>query len=146
MHVDFNKHYGNKLDRRLNVPVYLNENWQDSYGEHFALWSSDMTKCVKRVAPLFNRMVVFSTIQGSYHGHPDPLTCPPDRSRRSVALQYYTNGRPNEEVSDAHSTVWKARKGIDATEPVLRKITRGIKTVVEEVTPPVVTRLVKKLR
>jgi len=146
VHVDFNKHYGNKLDRRLNVLVYLNENWQDSYGGHFELRNDDMSKCVKQVAPLFNRMVVFSTIPGSYHGHPDPLTCPPDRSRRSLALHCYTNGRPDEEVSDAHSTVWKNRKGIDADEPMLKNITRGIKTVVKEVTPPVVTRVVKKLR
>jgi hypothetical protein len=25
------------------------------------------------------------------HGQPDPLTCPEDRSRRSIALYYYTS-------------------------------------------------------
>lgn len=77
-----------------------------------------MTKCVQRVAPDFDRIVVFSTIPGSYHGHPDPLTCPPDWSRRSLALYYYTNGRPAEEVSEAHSTVWKTRKGLDTPDPL----------------------------
>lgn len=124
MHVDLNKHYGNQLDRRLNVLVYLNENLDDSYGDHFELWNADVTKCVKRVLPLFNRMVVFLTMPGSYHGHPNPLTCPPDRSRRSLALYYYTNGRPDEEVSEANSTLWKTRRGIDAVEPMLPTVTR----------------------
>lgn len=146
VHVDFNKHYGNKLDRRLNVLVYLNENWEDAYGGHFEMWNHDMSQCVQRVSPIFNRMVVFSTIPGSYHGHPDPLTCPPDRSRRSLALYYYSNGRPVSEVSDAHSTVWYARKGVDGTEPAVRRIATGIKTAIKEVTPPIIIRLLRNLR
>jgi hypothetical protein len=146
VHVDFNRHYGNQLDRRLNALIYLNEDWQDSYGGHFELWNDDMTQCVKRVLPVFNRLVIFSTIPGSYHGHPDPLTCPPERSRRSLALYYYTNGRPDEEVSDAHSTVWKARKGIDATPSFAQTLKGGLRTVVKELTPPAIVKLVKKLR
>jgi hypothetical protein len=146
VHVDFNKHYGNKLDRRLNALIYLNEDWQDSNGGHFELWNDDMTQCVKRVLPVFNRLVIFSTIPGSYHGHPDPLTCPPDRSQRSLALYYDTNGRPDEEVSDAHSTVWKARKGIDAAPSVMTIVKQGVRTAVKELTPPILLRLVKKLR
>lgn len=146
VHVDFNKHYGNRLDRRLNVLVYLNENWQDSYGGHFEMWSSDMSRCVQRVLPVFNRMVVFSTVPGSYHGHPDPLTCPPDRSRRSLALYYYTNGRPETEVSDAHSTVWKARPGHDTPEPWRHRVGRAVRAAVKDVTPPVLLRALKRLR
>lgn len=47
----------------------------------------------------FNRTLVFLTTDYSYHGHPDPLDCPPGVTRKSVALYYYTNGRPDDEVS-----------------------------------------------
>lgn len=112
LHADFNKHPKTKLDRRLNVLVYLNEDWDESYGGHFELWDTEMKECRKKILPLFNRMAMFSTTSDSYHGHPNPLTCPPDRSRKSLALYYYTNGRPVEEqsTSDAdHNTLFKYR-------------------------------------
>ena len=38
IHADFNKHHFLKLDRRINVLVYLNKDWEDSYGGYFELW------------------------------------------------------------------------------------------------------------
>jgi hypothetical protein len=109
IHADFNKHPKTKLDRRLNVLVYMNEDWDESFGGHFELWDVEMKGCVKRILPLFNRMAIFSTTSTSYHGHPNPLTCPPDRTRKSLALYYYTNGRPEEEMNDAHLTLFRER-------------------------------------
>lgn len=114
VHADFNVNQRLRLDRRLNVLVYLNRDWKPEFGGHFELWDETMAGCVERVLPLFNRMVVFSTTETSYHGHPDPLTCPPDRTRRSLALYYYSNGRPEEGArtrADAHSTVFVTRPG-----------------------------------
>jgi len=119
VHADFNKHPDNKLDRRLNVLVYLNNDWKEEFGGHFELWNEDMTAPVTKILPVFNRMAMFSTTSKSYHGHPDPLTCPKDRSRKSIALYYYTNGRPEHEVEDFledHSTIFKARKGKDSEQ------------------------------
>jgi hypothetical protein len=56
-------------------------------------------------------MVIFSTTDFSYHGHPDPLTCPYEWTRKSLALYYYTNGRPSEEFCEDHSTLFHARPG-----------------------------------
>jgi hypothetical protein len=87
----------------------MNEDWDESFGGHFELWDVEMKGCVKRILPLFNRMAIFSTTSTSYHGHPNPLTCPPDRTRKSLALYYYTNGRPEEEMNDAHLTLFRER-------------------------------------
>ncbi|HEU4430010.1 MAG TPA: 2OG-Fe(II) oxygenase, partial [Myxococcota bacterium] len=76
VHVDFNRYKRFGIDRRLNMLVYLNRNWDESYGGHLELWDRGMESCVKRIAPIFNRCVVFSTTETSYHGHPEPLTCP----------------------------------------------------------------------
>lgn len=111
VHTDFNKHRRLNLDRRLNVICYLNKNWLEEYGGHLELWDRDMSVCGRRVLPLFNRWVVFSTTDFSYHGHPDPLQSPPGVTRKSLALYYYTNGRPGEELSPAHTTIFKKRPG-----------------------------------
>jgi hypothetical protein len=109
VHADFNRHGRLPLDRRLNVLLYLNHDWPEDYGGHLELWDKSMTNCAARVLPVFNRMVVFATTDFAYHGHPDPLTCPPDRARRSMAWYYYTNGRPATEVSYTHTTLFRAR-------------------------------------
>lgn len=106
VHVDFNKIKPTNLDRRLNLLVYLNKDWKEEYGGHFELWDAEGKACVKRVLPVFNRCVVFSTTETSYHGHPHPLTCPPDRTRKSIATYIYTNGRDDGHGAAGHSTVF----------------------------------------
>lgn len=113
IHADFNKNPTNGLDRRVNVLVYLNKDWKEEYGGHFELWDENMTKCVTKISPKFNTLAMFSTTSNSYHGHPDPLNCPEDRSRKSLALYYYSNGRPESEsiaFKENHNTLFVQRK------------------------------------
>ena len=71
-----------------------------------------MKECRQRILPILNRCVVFNTTSNSYHGHPDPLTCPEGITRNSIALYYYTNGRDDGFESEReHSTLWQARPG-----------------------------------
>lgn len=107
VHVDFNWHPLLKLDRRLNLLVYLNHDWPEEYGGDLELWNRDMTRCERRILPVFNRTVVFSTTDFSFHGHPAPLACPQGMSRKSVSFYYYTNGRPEEERSTPHDTIFR---------------------------------------
>jgi hypothetical protein len=120
IHADFNWHTRLKLDRRINVILYLNENWLEEYGGKLELWDVDMSYC-KSVLPLFNRMVCFATTDFTYHGHPDPLTCPEGNSRKSIALYYYSNGRPEEEKTASHSTLYQRRPQDDPGLDELRK-------------------------
>ena len=122
MHADFNRHERLKLDRRVNTFVYMNEDWPDAFGGHLELWNRRMDQCVQRIAPVFNRLVVFSTTDFTYHGHPEPLACPAHRSRRSFALYFYTNGRPAGEEVDPraeaeHSTLYVERKCASCLNP-----------------------------
>jgi hypothetical protein len=124
VHADFDMHEHLKLHRRLNAILYLNENWDESYGGALELWNLDMSKAVQSVYPIANRLVVFATTDSSWHGHPDPLTCPPDRTRRSMAWYYYTaveapRGR-------GHGTVFKARPG-EVIETTGDRVIGGVK-------------------
>ena len=121
VHTDFNRHPTLDLDRRINVLIYLNKNWKDSYGGRLELWNKNMSMCEKKISPTFNTMVIFSTTDFSNHGHPEPLNCPKDISRKSLALYYFSSGRPKSEVLSKHKknrTFFKGRKGIknDADE------------------------------
>jgi len=107
VHADFNKHPNFGLDRRLNLLIYLNEDWSPEYGGDLELWSADMRHCEQKIAPVAGRCVIFRTTSTSFHGHPHPLTCPPDRTRRSIALYYYSNGRPETEDDREHNTLWQ---------------------------------------
>lgn len=89
IHVDFNKHGLWGADRRVNVLIYLNENWQPTWGGGIKLYDTDLNEKVC-VFPELGNVVIFSTTDKSWHGHPEPLTCPKDRSRKSIALYYYT--------------------------------------------------------
>ena len=146
VHADFNKNKRTGLDRRLNVLVYLNKAWKSSYGGHFELWNRDMTECKSRVQPDFNTLAMFSTTDYSYHGLPDPITCPPDRNRKSLALYYYSNGRPANELSkrgaDEH-TKFVDRKG-NKTESKMRRFNTTV-DIITEITPPFILKTAKKL-
>lgn len=116
IHSDFNNHPSMKLDRRLNVLIYLNKNWNINFGGSLQLWDKDMKKCIKTILPEFNKMVIFSTTDFSYHGNPDKVSCPEDNSRKSIAMYYYTNGRPSSERKlGGHSTIFRKRP--DVNEP-----------------------------
>lgn len=106
VHADFNVHPKLKLDRRLNMLIYLNKDWRDEYGGHLELWDREGKNVHTTFLPLFNRTVIFSTTDTSFHGHPHPLTPPPGRSRKSISLYYYTAGRPEAERSAAHDTIF----------------------------------------
>jgi len=117
VHADFNRYAAFQLDRRVNAFIYLNNDWPDEYGGHLDLWSRDMKTCHERIAPKLGRFVVFSSTDFSYHGHPEPIRAPKGRARRSIALYYYTNGRPSEECQNgdctgkSHSTLFQTPVG-----------------------------------
>ena len=45
-------------------------------------------------------------------GYPEPIKCPNEKSRKSIALYYYSNGRPKKELmGNMPNTKWKSRSG-----------------------------------
>jgi len=121
IHCDYNIHPKMKLNRRINVLIYLNKHWKEGYGGHLELWNREMSKCQLKVLPAFNTMVIFNTNDFSFHGHPSPLSCPEGFTRKSIALYYYTNGRPTSEIdinNFAHSTLFKNRKDLKEVDVI----------------------------
>lgn len=108
VHADFTAHHTNPLwRRRVNLLLYLNPEWQPQWGGDLELWSTDMSRREVTVAPIGNRMLVFTTADDSYHGFPAGLRSPPGVARHSLALYYFT------EESERHvkPTNYRARPG-----------------------------------
>jgi hypothetical protein len=108
IHTDYtvHPHHRNWL-RRANIILFLNEDWKPEYGGDLELWSTDMNECVERIHPVANRAVIFTTDSKSFHGHPEPMRCPEDVARRSLALYYFTV----EEDPLVRSTEYRSRPG-----------------------------------
>lgn len=95
IHTDFNWHSGLSMHRRLNLLVYLNENWKAGWEGDIELWSADARSRIFTLSPELGNALLFETNDISYHGHPDPLACPEGTFRKSIALYYYTATRPD---------------------------------------------------
>ncbi|MFD4596704.1 2OG-Fe(II) oxygenase [Streptomyces sp. NPDC058464] len=98
MHRDFNRHPALPLERRLNLLVFLNEEWEREWGGVLYLGQGQEVE----VLPRFNRTVLFACGAESWHGHPDPIVG--DHWRRSLAVYYYAPLR--EETAPSHTTIW----------------------------------------
>ncbi|TML66651.1 MAG: 2OG-Fe(II) oxygenase [Actinobacteria bacterium] len=157
VHADFNRHPRTDLERRLNLLVYLNHDWKDEYGGALELWNRDMSACEARILPIFNRCVVFSTTDTSFHGHPEPLNCPEGWTRKSIALYYYSKDRPDGGGDGAHNTLFQVRPGeafpteleepADAQPaPAHRQLGPRLKAGARQLVPPILWEAVRRLR
>ncbi|NNE04973.1 MAG: 2OG-Fe(II) oxygenase [Xanthomonadales bacterium] len=111
-HVDFNYHPITREHRRLNLIVYLNPEWRDEWGGALQLhrdpYLPPSQDDIKVVTPLANRCVIFETNEYSWHGF-KRIQLPDNRkglSRKSFALYYYTEDRPEDETAPEHSTIY----------------------------------------
>ena len=113
-HVDFNYDEAQQLHRRLNLIVYLNEDWKAEWGGAIEIHSNPRDPASNRIRaydPLFNRCVMFETNEYSWHGFPK-INLPPDKrhlSRKSISIYLYTKDRPAEEIVPMHGTFYIQR-------------------------------------
>lgn len=145
IHSDFCRHDETRLDRRVNVLIYLNNDWEPEFGGNLELWDQEMAHCVKSVVPGFNTMVIFNTTDFTFHGHPDPLCCPDHLSRKSIALYYYSNGRPNDELRPSNwtqSTIYRERPG-ESFLPK-RRMTKT-KSLAVQLIPPIIVSTCRRI-
>jgi Rps23 Pro-64 3,4-dihydroxylase Tpa1-like proline 4-hydroxylase len=51
----------------VNVLIYFNEGWKKNWGGEFGLYDKDGKKCLKKISPIFNRLIAFDTHDYSMH-------------------------------------------------------------------------------
>ena len=109
----------------------MNQEWNETYGGDLELWDMEQYQCVKRLAPIFNRAVLFETSEISYHGHPTPLALPPGMTRKSLSVYYYTVERGAGVSAKPHNTLFRNTQGLKGALKVARST---VKAGVERIT------------
>lgn len=107
IHIDFSMHHLANVYRRLNLLIFFNKDWKDEWAGHTELWNADMTECVQKVRPDFNRAIIFATTGKSYHGY-GKINPPEGINRKSFYTYFYTN-EPGEQNDNYNDTIFKAR-------------------------------------
>ena len=70
IHSDARLHPHTKLEKKITVVGYLNKKWTDKDDGCIEIWNNDVTECVDRILPLYNRITLFENTDKSYHGVP----------------------------------------------------------------------------
>jgi hypothetical protein len=95
VHADADRHpLGRPFCQMINMITFLNPDWLEPYGGALELWSRDGSQRIRSILPVFNRTIIFESGTNTFHGHPQPLNCPHNRHRLSLASYFYKINRP----------------------------------------------------
>lgn len=70
VHSDARYNPSSRLGKRVTAMLYLNEGYDERDDGCLELWDDAVETCVRRIQPLFNRLVMFENSETSYHGVP----------------------------------------------------------------------------
>lgn len=91
-HLDYARHpILQSYERRLNLILFLNPQWQEEWGGAFEMCNPD-GRVVERLYPSPGRLVAFETSDLSYHGTQPTRSDAPDRM--TLAVYYLARARP----------------------------------------------------
>ena len=96
IHVDVGFHPTLKMKKQVTLGIYLSYNWKEEYGCNLEIWSGENSytndsmifEKVDSISPLFNRFILFTCNDYSWHGNPEPAKCPGDSKRIFLTLSY----------------------------------------------------------
>ena len=129
IHIDFSMHHLENVYRRLNLLIFFNKGWKDEWNGHTELWNAEMTECVKKVRPDFNRALIFETTGLSYHGY-GVINPPEDVNRKSFYTYFYTK-TPGSQDGAYHDTIFKARPEDGAFKKIKTNIKESSKNFIK---------------
>jgi len=100
LHNDFNWNEQIRLTRRANIILYMNPEWDASWGGELEFWDFDRTECLVKIEPKPNRLAIWNYDERLIHGHPHPLMCPEHIARQNFIQFYYGSNATHE--TDPH--------------------------------------------
>ncbi len=121
VHVDFNFVEDRQWYRRVNLLLYLNEQWNREWGGELELWDADVKNCLNSFEPKFNRLCGFVTSEISFHGV-TPVNSPDAVPRKSFATYYYTADRPDTISPEHHTTIFRPRPDEAMRDTLVRPV------------------------
>ncbi len=129
VHVDFSVHPVKNIHRRLNLLIFLVNDWKEEYGGALELWNEDVTECVTNIYPGYNKAAIFETSDVSYHGY-STIILPEGVTRNSFFSYFYTPIAEGEKVK-YHDTIFKARPEEGTAKAIKTNVKEGAKNFVK---------------
>lgn len=112
VHVDFNYDTETNYHRRLNLLLYLNEDWDEEWGGAIEIISNPLNFYKKNMISksyncIKNRCLIFETNEYSWHGF-KKIKMPQNivNSRKLISIYFYTKDRPESEIVANHGTFY----------------------------------------
>jgi len=104
LHTDFNWNDELALNRCLSLILYINSDWQESWGGNLEFWDFERKTLLHRIAPYANRLLIWNYDEKLVHGYPQPIQCPEDNPRITLRIFYYqSNATP---LSKPHRSLY----------------------------------------
>jgi hypothetical protein len=103
IHVDAGLHPISKHKKQLTFGLYLSYNWKEEYGCSLEIWKGTNANRDPRllekafsISPIFNRAVIFTNNDYSWHGNPIPVSGENDSKRVFITISYLSNNLSDE--------------------------------------------------
>ena len=99
IHVDAGLHPLTKQKKQVTLGIYLSKDWSEENGGHLELWSGEnssnndacLKECKVKILPSFNKLVIFTNDDYSWHGNPIPVKCKNNEKRIFITLSYLSD-------------------------------------------------------
>lgn len=103
IHVDAGIHPTIKKKKQLTLGIYLSYNYHPYNGCELEIWDGDscsignsksiekLNKCIKKISPLFNRLIMFNCTDNAWHGNPTPLKNINNTKRIFITISYLSD-------------------------------------------------------
>jgi len=96
IHVDAGLHPQTKEKKQLTIGIYLSKDWKEENGGHLEIWEGDnaidnsakITRCIDKILPQLNTLVLFECNDYAWHGNPSPVICKNGEKRIFLTLSY----------------------------------------------------------
>lgn len=99
IHVDAGIHPKIGKKKHVTLGIYLSHCWREGNGCDLEIWSGNsahlddakLEQCVETITPLFNRAIIFTNTDNSWHGNPEPSHGTPDAKRIFLTISYLSD-------------------------------------------------------
>ena len=99
IHSDAGIHPINNMKKHITLGIYLSKNWKEDNGGNLEIWEGDsvlkkkpeLNKCITKILPSFNKLILFNNTNNAWHGNPEPVKCDDNSTRIFVTLSYLSN-------------------------------------------------------
>lgn len=104
IHSDAGIHPQTKQKKYVTLGIYLSKNWSEENLGHLEIWEGDslksddhnLHKCITKILPSFNKLILFNNTNNAWHGNPIPTICNSDQKRIFITVSYLSNNYKNE--------------------------------------------------